>query len=136
MKNIVLIMPYGSVGGMERLAKNFYSHYTNLGYKVTCIKFIGLKSDIITFGDDERVLSTKDLGELSAISRLFFYLLAPIKIRKILLEVGADYSISFGDMANIFSALTYTNEYKIGSIHALKSVELSSNSIFNKVIRI
>jgi hypothetical protein len=28
MKNILLIMPYGSVGGMERLALNFfYTHY-------------------------------------------------------------------------------------------------------------
>ena len=39
-------------------------------------------------------------------------------------------------MANIFSSLTFTKEFKIGSIHALKSVELKNVTFFNKITRL
>lgn len=67
--------------------------------------------------------------------RALFYIVAPFKIRRILKKEQATDSISFGDMANIFSALSYTRENKIGSIHALKSVELNANNSFNKLIK-
>ncbi len=137
MKNIILIMPYGSVGGMERLALTFYNHYQLKGYNVKAIKLIKLESDIINFNDDdEYFLSEKDFFELSALKRILFYFLAPYKIRKILKKENATHSISFGDMANIFSSLTFTKEKKISSIHALKSVELNDTNSFNKLIKI
>ena len=43
-------MPYGGVGGMERLALNFYNQYKSQGYTVKAIKIIQLDSDIIHFG--------------------------------------------------------------------------------------
>ncbi|AUP77265.1 glycosyltransferase [Flavivirga eckloniae] len=136
MKNIVLIMPYGSVGGMERLALTFYNHYRSKGYNVKAIKLIKLKTDIINFNDnDEYFLSDKDFYELNPLKRVLFYVLAPFKIRKILKKENATHSIAFGDMANIFSSLTFTKENKISSIHALKSVELNDNNSFNKLIR-
>ncbi len=135
MKSVLLIMPYGSVGGMERLALTFYNHYKNKGYNVKAIKLIKLKTDIINFGDDEYFLSDKDFWELSPFKRILFYLKAPLKIRKIIKKENATHSISFGDMANIFSSLTFTKEYKIASIHALKSVELNEDIAFNKLIR-
>ena len=129
-------MPYGSVGGMERLAQHFYKHYTTQGYEVKALKFIALKSDIIHFDDDEFALLKKDLHEISFIQRILFYLLAPFKIRQLIKQNNITHSIAFGDMANIFSSLTYTSEYKIASIHALKSVELKNKSIFNSLIKL
>lgn len=136
MKRILLIMPYGSVGGMERLAQHFYKQYITNGYEVKALKFIALKSDIIYFDNDELALLKKDLKEISFINRMLFYLLAPLKIRRIIKTNNITHSIAFGDMANIFSSLTYTSEYKIASIHALKSVELKNDSIFNTLIRL
>ncbi|GAA4282083.1 glycosyltransferase [Gaetbulibacter aestuarii] len=135
-KTILLIMPYGSVGGMERLALSFYKYYKNSGYEVKALKFISLENDIINFNQDELYFSNKDFYEMSSFERLQFYLGAPLKIRKIIKDLDVSHSISFGDMANLFSSLTFTNEFKIGSIHALKSVELQGNSFFNKLTKI
>lgn len=123
MKNILLVMPYGSVGGMEKLAYTFYTHYQQLGYQVKAVKIIGLPSDIIHFGEDEIVLSHQDFADYSSLQRLFFYAKVPLMLRKIIKQYKIDYTISFGDMANCFSALTCTRERKIASIHAVKSVE-------------
>lgn len=133
-KKILLIMPYGSVGGMERLALHLYNYYKTRGYLVKAVKFIALESDIINFNQDECALLNKDLSELSSLKRLWFYISAPLKLRKLIKKNKITHSIAFGDMANIFSALTYTREFKIGSIHALKSVELNSNSLFTRLI--
>ena len=84
MKNILLILPYGGVGGMERVALNFYYYYKSKGYNVKAIKLIGLDSDIIKFNEDEYVFSNKDLNQRSPIQRLLFYILAPFKLRKII----------------------------------------------------
>lgn len=129
-------MPYGSVGGMERLALTFYNHYKNKGYNVKAIKLIKLQSDIINFGEDEFYLSNQDFSSLSSLKRILFYLTTPSKIKKIIKQEKISHSIAFGDMANIFSSLTFTKEYKIASIHALKSVELNSNSYFTKLIKL
>ena len=84
MKHILLIVPYGSVGGMERLALNFYNFYKGQGHKVKAIKFIALRSDIINFNEDEYALNTKDLSELSPFKRALFYLSISFKLRKII----------------------------------------------------
>ncbi|WP_379968539.1 glycosyltransferase [Epilithonimonas sp. UC225_85] len=126
MKNILLIIPYGSVGGMERLAVTFYDGYKRKGYNVKVIKIIGLTNDIISFGDDEYILSGKDFSEYSASNRILFYLKIPFLIRNYIKKNKIDYSIAFGDMANSFSAVTYTKEVKIASLHAVKSVEFKN----------
>ena len=108
MKSILLIMPYGSVGGMERLAINFYNYYKNNGYTVKAIKIIKLESDIINFGDDELFLSNIDFFEMSFAKRFLFYLKIPFMIRKIIKQNKTSHSIAFGDMANIFSSLTFS----------------------------
>ena len=136
MKNILLILPYGGIGGMERLALNFYNFYKSKGYNVKALKFFGLDTDIINFNEDELVLSENDLFEFSTLERIKFYTLVPFKIRKIIKKHNITHSISFGDLTNVFSALSFTNEKKIGSIHALKSVELSGNSMFSKITKL
>jgi len=136
MKKILLIMPYGSVGGMERLALNFYNHYSKQNYEVKALKIIRLKDDIISFGNDEIALSEIDFSEMSSSQRLKFYFKAPMMIRKIIKENQITHSISFGDMANFFSSLSFTNEHKVASIHALKSVELINKSFFNTISKI
>lgn len=136
MKSILLIMPYGSVGGMERLAINFYNYYKNNGYTVKAIKIIKLETDIINFGEDEIFLSNIDFFEMSFAKRLLFYLKIPFMIRKIIKQNKTSHSIAFGDMANIFSSLTFTNEYKIASIHALKSVEFVNKSFLNTIFKL
>ncbi|UOB17078.1 glycosyltransferase [Abyssalbus ytuae] len=136
MKNILLIIPYGSVGGMERLALTFYNHYKKQGYKVKTVKLIKLKSDIINFGNDEYHLSKKDLSSFNVVNRFLFYLNSPLRIRRIIKKERFTHSISFGDMANIFSSLTCTKEFKIGSIHSFKSIELVSNSYFHKLTKL
>lgn len=136
MKNILLIIPYGGVGGMERLALNFYTFYKNKGYNIKVLKFFALDTDIINFNEDELAISNKDLSEYKTIERLKFYLLAPIKIRRVIKKHKITHSISFGDLTNVFSAISFTNEKKIGSIHALKSVELSGNSLFSKLTKL
>ncbi len=135
MKRILLIMPYGSVGGMERLALNFYNHYKDKGYTVKAIKIIQLESDIIHFGIDEIALSKKDFNDMSFLKRLLFYIKLPFLIRKIIIDNSITHSISFGDMANVFSSISCTKEYKIASIHALKSVEFLNRDILNKVFK-
>jgi glycosyltransferase involved in cell wall biosynthesis len=132
-KSILLIMPYGSVGGMERLALNFYKFYKKQGYTVKGLKFIKLDSDIICFGEDELFFKSKDFSSMTLIDRYGFYLKLPLLIRKIIKTHNITHSIAFGDMANFFSSLTYTKEVKIGSIHALKSVELKNKTFFNKL---
>lgn len=136
MKKILLIMPYGSVGGMERLALNFYNHYISEGYEVKALKLIKLENDIISFGVDELALSTKDFWEMTFLKRLFFYLKAPFLIRKIIKENHITHSISFGDMANLFVSLTFTNEFKVASIHALKSVEFVHKNFLNTFFKL
>ncbi|QBA63890.1 glycosyltransferase [Muriicola soli] len=130
---ILLIIPYGSVGGMERLSTYFYDYYLNKGYKVKVLKIIKLENDIINFNENEYALSEKDLYEMSKFQRLRFYLKAPIRIRKMIKKYSIEYTISFGDMANLFSSLTLSSETKIGSIHSFKSIELSNKTILNKI---
>lgn len=129
-------MPYGSVGGMEKLALTFYTHYKGLGYNVKAIKIIQLDDDIVTFGADEFKLSTRDFANYTKFERAKFYFSIPKKLRSIIEENNIDYTISFGDMANCFSALSKTSENKIASIHALKSVELSYNSVMNCLFKL
>lgn len=129
-------MPYGSVGGMERLALNFYTHYKEQGYSVKAIKIIQLPSDIIHFGNDEIALSTVDFYEMSFVKRLMFYLKIPYLIHKIVKQNKTTHSIAFGDMANVFSSLSCTSEFKIASIHALKSVEFVSKSFLNSIFKL
>ncbi|ULC58273.1 glycosyltransferase [Flaviramulus sp. BrNp1-15] len=136
MKKILLLMPYGSVGGMERLALSFYHHYISKGYKVKALKFIKLETDIINFGDDELYLKNIDFYEMSKLERLKFYFQAPKLIRTIIKKEKISHSIAFGDMANLFSSLTFTKEFKIASIHALKSVEFSNKSLFNSIFKL
>ena len=129
-------MPYGSVGGMERLALNFYNHYIKNGYEVKALKLIKLENDIINFKEDELFIKSYDFNDMSKFERISFYLNAPIIIRKIIKKYKITHSIAFGDMANLFSSLTFTNEFKIGSIHALKSVELKNSTFFNRISKL
>lgn len=123
-KRILLLIPYGSVGGMERLALTFYKRMKKMGYNVKVVKLIKLEDDIILFGDDEIYLSKKDFSEMSFIKRFLFYLSIPFKFRRIIKKYRITDSIGYGDMCNLFSSLSFTKENKIASIHALKSIEL------------
>ncbi len=136
MRRILLIMPYGSVGGMERLALTFYNHYKEKGYHVKAMKIIKLDNDIINFGDDELFFKPHDFNKMKKSERILFYLKAPLLLRKIIKKEKITHSIAFGDMANIFSSLTFTKELKVGSLHALKSVELKNKTLLNKLLRI
>ena len=136
MKSIVLIMPYGSVGGMERLALNFYNYYKKNGYTVKAVKIIKLDSDIINFGEDEIFLSNIDFYQMSFLKRFLFYAKIPFMLRKIIKRHKSSHSIAFGDMANVFSSLTFTKEFKIASIHALKSVEFYNKTFLNTIFKL
>jgi glycosyltransferase involved in cell wall biosynthesis len=135
MKSILLFMPYGSVGGMERLALTFYDFYKQNGYKVKAVKIIRLETDIITFGEDEYALSDKDFSSFSTVERFMFYVKIPFLVAAIIRKEKITHSISFGDMANLFSSLTFTREYKIASMHAVKSIELAAPSFLNQLFR-
>ncbi|MCZ8298013.1 MAG: glycosyltransferase [Flavobacterium sp.] len=135
MKTIVLFMPYGSVGGMERLAAYQYKAYRAMGYTVKAVKIIGLSNDVVHFGEDEIVLSTRDFHEYSTLARFWLYLRIPFMMRRIIQKYAVDYTLSYGDMANVFSAVTLTDEYKIAGIHALKSVEFTAPSFLNRIFR-
>lgn len=129
-------MPYGSVGGMERLALGFYNYYKKVGYDVKALKFIKLDNDIIKFGEDELFLSDYDFYQMSKIQRLLFYVKAPYLINRIIKNHKFTHSIAFGDMANLFSSLSFSKEFKIGSIHALKSTEFKNKTIFNTISKL
>lgn len=129
-------MPYGSVGGMERLALSFYTFYKKSGFYIKALKFIKLENDIINFNEDELYLSDKDFSSMSKIERLSFYLNVPKSIKNIVKKHNITHSIAFGDMANLFSSLAFSKEYKIGSIHALKSVELKHQTLFNRLTKL
>lgn len=135
MKNILLIIPYGGVGGMERLAFSFYNYYKKEGYFIKALKFIKLENDIINFGEDELFFSDHDFSDMSKTERLKFYFSIPYKLRKVIKKHKITHSISFGAMPNVYSSLTFTKDYKVASIHALKSVELSNDSLLSKMTR-
>lgn len=135
-RRILLIIPYGGVGGMERLALNLYLHYRSLGDQVKVIKLVQLADDIVHFGDDEIALSEQDLSEMSALRRLGFYMSIPISIAGIIRAHNITHSIAFGDMGNLFSSLSPSREFKVGSIHALKSYELASNCALNRIFKL
>ncbi len=136
MKNILLIMPYGGVGGMERLALNFYNHYKKKGYSVKAIKIIQLDSDIVHFGEDEIVLSTIDFIQMSFLKRFWFYCKIPFLIHQIIKKNKITHSISFGDMANMFSSLSFSKEFKVASIHSFKSIEFKEKNFLNKIFKL
>lgn len=133
---ILLIIPYGGVGGIERLALNFYNFYKSKGYDVKVLKIIKLPTDIVNFGEDEWSLSNIDFSGMGRLERLFFYVKAPWKLRQIIKKNRFDYSLGFGDMSNIFSSLTFTSEYKIVSIHSTKSKEFIDNTFLNRLSKL
>lgn len=133
---ILLVIPYGGVGGIERLALNFYNFYKSKGFDVKVLKIIKLPNDIVNFGEDERYLSTVDFSDMGRLERLFFYVKAPWHLRQILKKDRFDYSFGFGDMANIFSSLTFTKEYKVVSIHSTKSKEFTDTTFFNRLSKL
>lgn len=136
MQNILLMIPTGGVGGMERLAKTFYEYFKKNGKKVKVIKIVQEKDDFINFGEDEYCFLDKDLSEISAFKRMLLYLNAPIFLRKIKNREKIDCTIAFGDLSNVFNSLTFTKDYKIASIHAVKSIELLNKSILNRAFSI
>lgn len=135
-RRILLLIPYGGVGGMERLAVNLYRHYRSLGDEVRVIKFVGTPEDIIGFGSDEVSFSRLDLVEMSPTARMRFYASIPLRIAKVVREHEITHSIAFGDMANLFSSLSPSREFKVASIHALKSAEFASGGALNGLFRV
>lgn len=133
---ILLIIPYGGVGGMERLALNLYRHYRALGDRVKVIKLVRLPDDLVNFGEDEIDLSERDLVQMSALQRIGFYLSIPFSIARVVRAHGITYSIALGDMANLFSSLGPSREFKVASIHSLKSVELAGGGLLNRIFRL
>jgi glycosyltransferase involved in cell wall biosynthesis len=131
-KRILLLIPYGAVGGMERLALTFYNRMKKQGYDVKVLKLIKLKTDIILFGDDELYLSEKDFSEMTFFQRMLFYLSIPFRFRHIIRKYKITDSIGYGDMCNLFSSLSFTKENKIASIHAQKSIELINRTPLNR----
>ncbi|MCM5663417.1 glycosyltransferase [Galbibacter mesophilus] len=136
MKRILLIVPYGSVGGMERLAFSFYTFLKAKGHYVKALKLMKLDNDIIHFGGDELFLSKKDFHEMTKSQRASFYINSIFKLRSLIKKHKITHSISFGALPNIFSSLTFTKDCKIASIHALKSVELSNPSTLSKLTKL
>ena len=134
-KRILLIIPYGGVGGMERLALTFYNYYKQKGHTVKALKLIKLETDIINFGEDELFLKDYDLHRMPITKRFLFYLSAPLSIRKIIKREKITHSICFGDMSNLFSSLSFTKEFKVGSIHSFKSVEFQDKNTLNKIFK-
>ena len=128
-KRILLILPYGGVGGIERLVATFYRTCLAQGHVVRVLKVIGLPDDIVHFGADELRLSDRDLAAMSMLARLWFYLTAPLKVRSHIRRHRITHSIAFGDVANLYSSMTLTGEFKVGSVHSLKSVELRSRTL-------
>lgn len=133
---ILLIIPYGGVGGMERLALNLYRHYRSLGDRVKVMKLVRLPDDIVNFGEDEIALSERDLTEMSALRRAGFYLSIPFSIASAVRAHGITHSIALGDMGNLFSSLSPSREFKVASIHSLKSVELAGGGGLNRIFRL
>ena len=134
--NLMLVIPYGGVGGMERLAFNMYRYYQSIGYTVKVVKLVGQPGDIVNFGDDEIVLSRRDLVEMSPFRRCLFYLSIPLSLARVVWTHGITHSIAFGDMANLFSSLSPSWEYKVASLHSLKSVELAPRTTLNRLFRL
>lgn len=132
-RHILLIIPYGGVGGMERLALNLYRHYRSLGDRVKVMKLVRLPDDIVNFGEDEIALSERDLTEMSALRRAGFYLSIPFSIASAVRAHGITHSIAMGDMGNLFSSLSPSHEFKVASIHSLKSVELAGGGGLNRI---
>lgn len=135
-RRVLLIIPYGGVGGMERLALNLYRHYRSLGDRVKVIKLVRLPDDIVDFGEDEIALSEQDLAQMSPLRRIGFYLSIPFSIARAIRAYGITHSIALGDMGNLFSSLSPSREFKVASIHSLKSVELASNGVLNRIFQL
>ena len=97
------------------------------------LKIVSLETDIVAFADDEFFLVKRDLHTMKAIERFFLYVKCPFVISRLVKKYNISHSIAFGDMANLFSSISFSKEYKIASIHSLKSVELSRRTNLNKL---
>ncbi|MEN1972613.1 glycosyltransferase [Luteimonas sp. MJ204] len=135
-RRILLITLYGGVGGIERLALNLYRHYRSLGDEVKVIKIVRLRDDIVSFGRDEIALSDRDLIDMSPLQRMGFYFSIPLLLAKSVRTHGITHSIAFGDMVNFFSSLSPSREFRVASIHSLKSVELAASTLLNRLTRL
>ena len=135
-RHILLMIPYGGVGGMERLALNLYRHYRSLGDGVKVIKLVRRPDDIVNFGEDEIALSERDLAGMSPLRRVGFYLSIPLSIARAVRAHGITHSIAMGDMCNLFSSVSPSREFRVASIHSLKSVELASGGMLNGIFRL
>jgi glycosyltransferase involved in cell wall biosynthesis len=133
---ILLIIPCGGVGGMERLALNLYRHYLALGYTVKVVKLVALAGDIVNFDQDEIALADRELAQMSLLRRCLFYLGVPLRLAGIVRRHRITHSIGFGDMANLFSSLGPSREFKVASIHSLKSMEMAASNVLNKLFRL
>lgn len=135
-RRILLIIPYGGVGGMERLALNLYRYYSSRGDQVKVIKLVRLPDDVVNFGEDEIALTQRDLVQMTPLRRIGFYMSIPISIARAVRAHGITHSIALGDMGNLFSSLSPSREFKVASIHSLKSVELAPNGVLNRIFQL
>jgi len=114
----------------------FYNFYKSKGYSVKVLKLIRLETDIVFFGDDEFYLSKTDFNQMPGSNRSLFYLNAPSKVRDLIKKNHITHSIAFGDMANMFSSLTFTKEHKTASIHSMKSIEFESPTLLTRIFKL
>ena len=112
-KNIMLIVPNLRLGGQERVAVNTAEMLSNR-YKVTMLTFDNSEP---AYEWSENLIDIKIPAKPNIILKVINVLKRAWKVKKIKKMLGIDYTISFGESANIVNVISRNGDKIITSIH-------------------
>ena len=112
-KNIMLIVPNLRLGGQERVAVNTAEMLSNR-YKVTMLTFDNSEPAYEWSGN---LIDIKIPAKPNIILKVINVLKRAWKVKKIKKMLGIDYTISFGESANIVNVISRNGDKIITSIH-------------------
>lgn len=113
MKKVMLIVPNLQLGGQERVAVNT-AEILSKTFDVTLITFDNSEAAYKWNGN---MIDIKVPAKPHIISKIINVLKRVSKVKKIKKELGVDYSISFGESANIVNSMSKYKDKVITSIH-------------------
>ena len=120
MKKIMLIVPNLRLGGQERIAVNTAEIMSDK-YEVTLITFDNSEP---VYEWNGKIIDIKVPAKAGKISKVINVLKRVSKVKKLKKILNIDYSISFGESANIVNTISKYRERVITSIHGYANLHI------------
>lgn len=118
MKKIMLIVPNLRLGGQERVAVNTAEILSKM-FDVTLVIFDNSEA---AYDWNGNVINIKVPAKSSKIGKIINVLKRALRVKKLKKELKIDYSISFGETANIVNCLSKHMDKIITSIHGYANI--------------